>query len=886
MNRKKNFRLMAIVLCVVLVAGTAAPAALANPTQIQIRERVADPETQAPEFMHFSDIPLVTDGRVWTDKSVRTGSGTDDFEVTLSALSQTFPLMAGYAIPSDIVFVIDVSGSMGTTTDVGAGGRSRIEFLIDALNEVFQMLLNANAQNRVAVVAYGGRVGGYARVENLIPLGRPLTPRIYGGAFFSHSYTGGVHFVNVHTTNALTSSVRVEGSTPTQWGIFEGARILEAAAATSEGRLATVPVRDTTGAVTNYVTVTRRPNIILMTDGEPTMGRHDFAFSSLAPITPGPTGNQLNATTGTFYGDGSYGEMGLAVMTVLTAAYRKRAIENAYFPAAIPEGTTPQPPPSVGFYTISIGTQPTLAAQNLINATLNPIQANTDEVLPNIRWDMDISSQFDEGPTEITPTMTEVLTDITGVPGTQILRAQYRQAHGTYIWQDVTINNSPTPLTAPDINYATGFFEATNLEALRDAFRQITQSIQNTSLSDDIMNLAANDDPSFAGYLIFSDVLGEYMEFRGVTGLHFNGNTALLSQNIGQRIVNDAALLDSLINIVFEHMGGTDGGVVTRTQVANLVNSNLNQLAQNNSIRYYANAQREFISSFFDMTGAQAPVPEGATVMVERFVLSDAAVTVGNAATPENLIFTTLHVITALNDNTQLEEVYADGTLLRTLNTGDQMVRWYIPAALLPLRVLDPADPPATGNTLPIRVTYTVGLNRARVEAGKNWHTFYENMVPSTTDQAWFYANRQHRDLDNISDVTFSFFQPHPNNPFYDRGGDVTALIKSANPTDTAPHVMRQYHTATVAGVEHAWLGNNGRLTLWFENPPTPPQPPGPPGPLYPPDIYPPLIIPQTGVERNLIVPVIIIVLGVGVLVGAGFCLRAIKKKAKAKTKE
>ena len=42
----------------------------------------------------------------------------DQFEVTLSALAQSAPIRAGYQIPADTVFTIDVSGSM-TRVDPG-----------------------------------------------------------------------------------------------------------------------------------------------------------------------------------------------------------------------------------------------------------------------------------------------------------------------------------------------------------------------------------------------------------------------------------------------------------------------------------------------------------------------------------------------------------------------------------------------------------------------------------------------------------------------------------------------------------------------------------------------------------------------------------------------
>lgn len=113
------------------------------------------------------------------------------------------------------------------------GERSRIALLVDALNEAISILQEANPLNRVAVVAYGGRTGGHARVENILTLGRYSSNN---GAFF---IMAGNTQVNVVATAVAGSGVAgsnpqaqvqnfaVNGSTPTQWGIREASRILE-----------------------------------------------------------------------------------------------------------------------------------------------------------------------------------------------------------------------------------------------------------------------------------------------------------------------------------------------------------------------------------------------------------------------------------------------------------------------------------------------------------------------------------------------------------------------------------------------------------------------------------------------------------------------------------
>ena len=259
-----------------------------------------------------------------------------------------------------------------------------------------------------------------------------------------------------------------QGSTPTQWGIREASRILE----NVTDQQVEVPVTNDAGEEENPVRVTRRPNLILMTDGEPTMGRPDFDFDALTPVTVGPNGNQLVASDGDFYGDGSYGEQGLAVMTALTAAYRGKTVLNHYFPNGNVAGDAPtQPAADIGSFSISLGKQDTEAGQNLISATLNPTPENTDKVGPNVRHQMGLTGTS-AGPTAATPTLTTLFNNFATNGATGNFQAQFRQAFGkTYQWNNTksTVNirnNASVELSTTDIAYADEFFKADDLQTL------------------------------------------------------------------------------------------------------------------------------------------------------------------------------------------------------------------------------------------------------------------------------------------------------------------------------------------------------------------------------------------------------------------------------------
>jgi len=805
---------------------------------LTISGRITDPDTSTT--MGFVDVPRVHDGRIWTDKSVTQGGEADDFTVTLSALSQSFSITEGYAIPADTVFVIDVSGSMAGI-DPGAGA-PRISLLVDALNEAMSILQDANPLNRIAVVGYGGRSGGYARVEQFLPLGRYSAPTD-DNAFFSFLPSPPIanQYLRINV-GPDPRNIYVQGSTPTQWGIYYGSRILEQADTT-----VIVDVTDDTGAVVDQVTVTRRPNIILMTDGEPTMAWTNYAFDPTPgnPVVPGPSGNQIISPTapGVFIGDGNYGEMGVSLLTVLTAAHRTQQVFQNYFsglmPGDAPAGVAGQPGASVGFYTIGLGVQPTVATTNLIRATMDSFNMGTgvmtnyaDAVHSDIRAGMDLSSPYTNNPyaNPSDPTMGDLLRSFAAAPGTSIaFNAQRRQAFGTYVWDTAQVNVANTvDLTLANLAFTTDYFEAADLDGLRNAFLTITTSIQQQS-TQGVTNVG-DSDPTLSGWLVFSDVLGEYMEFRGDVALQFPGFVGGNAPVTGIPIdLNNSAVRDAFEAILLAHMNYGTPGAVTPAQVADLIQASM-AAGYYNSVRYFADFGRNFVANYSSVA------PSNAAALIEIFPMTGtiSSPALGDA---ENLMLVAFHVITALQDGIFAEIFTYSGIAQvptnRTLSVGDQLIRWYIPASLIPMRIIDVDSdgnfvntPPVTGNIDPIRVSYTVGLNQERVFAEVTAAYMSANAAPDGS--IYFYSNRWR----NSENVTLAFFQPHPLNPFYQPGRPGIAgntVLKQVNNTETARHVSLDrsfmYGTPVASRVALYWLGNNGRLTV--PPPTTPPEPPG-----------------------------------------------------------
>lgn len=113
-------------------------------------------------------------GRIWTDKSVYSDSVTfdlytdpgqaqktatvskdddSDFLVAFSALGTTQSVSGQTQAPVDVVFVIDMSGSMRQNS---MGNQTRMARTIAALNDAVETLLEGNENTRIGVVAFSG----------------------------------------------------------------------------------------------------------------------------------------------------------------------------------------------------------------------------------------------------------------------------------------------------------------------------------------------------------------------------------------------------------------------------------------------------------------------------------------------------------------------------------------------------------------------------------------------------------------------------------------------------------------------------------------------------------------------------------------------------------
>ena len=167
--------LLAVILAVVLVLPAAAFAMLpeANarsstgmdgPT---VSGKIVDPHTSdnwtywAAGSDDSGKITTQKVGRIWTDKTVEAGEGSD-FLTTLSAISSTSNTTTTVPKPLDIVLVLDASGSMNDPMS-SSDRTKRIDALKTAANSFIEKIAEENAkisdeskQHRVAIVKFSG----------------------------------------------------------------------------------------------------------------------------------------------------------------------------------------------------------------------------------------------------------------------------------------------------------------------------------------------------------------------------------------------------------------------------------------------------------------------------------------------------------------------------------------------------------------------------------------------------------------------------------------------------------------------------------------------------------------------------------------------------------
>lgn len=504
-------------------------------------QRTADTDT-TQEYTLGDENSTQYDGRVWVDKSVSAEDAVSfgdnmsvdnnsDFLVTYSALATSTSVQGG--TPVDVVFVLDLSASMcwGTQAQtVTNRDDSRIKAMVDALNENISILAEASSENRIGVAVFNGT----GRVLMELTKVSGFADRIRDGEYFSltsFSGTNGQDNGNATVTcNMNGATADTAGGTNVQAGLYQGMKLL-------------ANEQDTTFTVDGQ-TVTRIPNVVVMSDGAPTT----FASPKNARYREGNSGSWNDTgvitndsdlgggtdtqVTGFWWqpvdNDNQTGQIGGGdnyrahsadgFMALATASYMKNKISANYYGKDGAEwGTNADNTANV--YTIGFSTnQQTDAMAAMANIVLNPEDNLNDSLRNSDLGKGEIACMWTAAQDYLQDRNAEVYGHI-GNKGNND-NVPDRSDNARYDWEDMQLREfiaqHPDDVCDFDsFNYPTQYFSANDTQGLIDAFGEIATLITSSaSAPTEVTGNPVND-----GYITYTDTTGQYMEIKDVTTL-------------------------------------------------------------------------------------------------------------------------------------------------------------------------------------------------------------------------------------------------------------------------------------------------------------------------------------------------------------------------------
>ena len=279
-------------------------------------------------------------GTVNVDKTIGYDTASEEFNATLSAVAKDYyeTLDENVSIPMDVVFVLDISGSMNTLLGSSTTSR-RMAQVTTQINTLCSSLISANADNRIGIVTYSGAATTAGDTESnastLLSLGA------YSSVSLSYSYSTssskGTLTALRNGSSYTGNSVTITGGTYTQTGIAAAYKMLS----------------DETNRTytTGGKTYDRTPVIILVTDGQPTWATTDYSNSVIGTSTIG--NGTIGIASDDTQSDVSMDE--IAYYTILSGQYFAGEMKALY------NGN-----PNSRFYTVGVG--------------MNDMTADTDAV--------------------------------------------------------------------------------------------------------------------------------------------------------------------------------------------------------------------------------------------------------------------------------------------------------------------------------------------------------------------------------------------------------------------------------------------------------------------------------------------------------------------------
>lgn len=503
-------------------------------------------------------------GRIWTDKSVSADNtlvfddgkgGADpitikkdnsDFLVTYSAMA-TSQIVTGQA-PTDTVFILDLSASMtwgyGDPQEANGEENSRLYAMVNAVNSAIDTLVRSNPQNRIAIVAFSGKLPE-TQLLPALTTGEELQKKVTDGEYLSlinwdqgeNGDDGGNDPHRKDNDDASAdvicryneNTVGTAGGTNIQAGLFAGMRILAS-------------TQDTTYTM-NGTEVTRIPNVVFMSDGAPTTfsSAEDAQYkeyedsdsdeglrtctekylqgtittstpvcrnNSKVPVYSGSwwetnSGKQIGA------GDNDNPDSADGVMALLTAAYFKDRITEQYYGST--ESTN-----QANVYTVGFGTD----VQNremamMANIVLNPSKYLDDaESFKNAEQDERNNAEIQQVYAAVKQYFAKQDAVMQGSIGDG--------GNSDEITFVIRSNEDHPSSDLTSVNYPTRAFTANDDESLNDALTQIAGLItEHAKIPTEVDS--DDSDGNASGYITYVDPIGEYMHVDSVKSLIWAG---------------------------------------------------------------------------------------------------------------------------------------------------------------------------------------------------------------------------------------------------------------------------------------------------------------------------------------------------------------------------
>lgn len=362
----KKIGAVLLSLCVMLSVFMAAPVSVLAAGTLggsghYLADRTVDPATSTPPTSTGGFGTKASDGRIWTDKTVTVNS-SGSFDVKLSALAQQYVSTRASgssgsggdsSVAADVIFILDMSTSMYAGDVAKPEGESgnyiRVEAMVRATNHAIKIIMDANPNNRVAVHWFGGGIGTSTHVGTFMELDAYTTggattaqapvpdedylrwggtvngnnnrvwtsPNLKNGSGSTYNSAGAAHGASANwgSTNPGGSAKAIASGTPTQSGVTYG-------------------IQKTIKQITDVPpTGTRQPFVFLLSDGAA------IAASSRwdeMPSNPANASSYVTSGANSGFWDvepsnvTTTGDKSVAALTILTAAYQKQLLTEAY----------------------------------------------------------------------------------------------------------------------------------------------------------------------------------------------------------------------------------------------------------------------------------------------------------------------------------------------------------------------------------------------------------------------------------------------------------------------------------------------------------------------------------------------------------------------------